>query len=98
MRASRRSRHAEIGNDLSAHRIKHNCVHFVGFRDDRYINAVRVFGRPDFVHPRWDERARREIADGDTVIFATGDGGRAVSVSREVMPTELEPRAPSAND
>lgn len=48
------------------------CVHFVGFRDDRWWNAIRVFGRPDFVHPRWDTRARREIAPGDVVIFAEG--------------------------
>jgi hypothetical protein len=49
------------------------CVHFVGFRDDRFWNAVRVFGRPDFIHRRWDQRARREITSGDTIVFATGD-------------------------
>lgn len=50
------------------------AVHFVGFRDDRYWNAARVFGLPDFIHPGWDTRARREIAvDLDTVVFATGD-------------------------
>lgn len=48
------------------------CLHFVAFRDDAYLRACRVFGRPDFIHPRWDRRARREIADGDTVVFATG--------------------------
>lgn len=48
------------------------CVHFVGFRDDRYWNAVRIFGRPDFVHPRWDCRAAREIAPNDTIVFAIG--------------------------
>ena len=36
-------------------------VHFVGFRDDRYWNACRVFGLPDFIHRRWDKRAAREI-------------------------------------
>ena len=46
------------------------AVHFVGFRDDRYWNAVRVFGRPDYIHRGWDRRALREIADGDTVVFA----------------------------
>lgn len=47
-------------------------LHFVGFKDDAYNRAQRVFGPPDFIHPRWDRRARREIADGDTVLFAVG--------------------------
>lgn len=35
------------------------AVHFVNFRDeDRFQNAMRVFGEPDFVHLRWDARAR----------------------------------------
>lgn len=55
------------------------CLHFVGFRDDRWWNAIKVFGRPDFVHPRWDQRARREIAEGDTIIFATGDEPQPVA-------------------
>lgn len=46
------------------------AVHFVGFRDDRYWAAVRVWGLPDFVHSRWDQRAHREVAPGDTVVFA----------------------------
>ncbi len=50
-----------------------NAVHFVGFKDDRVHNAVRVFGRPDFWHRRWDRRAVDEVAEGDTVVFATGD-------------------------
>ena len=49
------------------------AVHFVGFRDDRYWSAVKVFGRPDFIHRRWDKRAKREIMSGDTIVFATGD-------------------------
>lgn len=58
--------------------MKH-ALHFVGFRDPRvdkdprYWNAVRVFGPPDFLHRGWDNRARREIADGDTIVFAKGD-------------------------
>jgi len=48
-------------------------LHFVGFRDDRYHNAIRVFGQPDFVHQRWDWRTIQELTDGDTIIFATGD-------------------------
>jgi len=50
-----------------------NCTHFVGFRDDRYWNAVAVWGKPDFVHRWWDKRAKREIAAEDVVVFATGD-------------------------
>ena len=61
------------------------AVHFVGFRDDRYWNAVRVWGEPDFIHRGWDLRARREIADSDTVVFATG-------------PADQEPRVRSWND
>lgn len=49
------------------------AVHFVGFRGDEYNRARRVFGDPDFVHIGWDRRARRDIADGDTVIFARGE-------------------------
>ena len=49
------------------------CVHFVGFRDDRYQSAVRVWGRPDFIHRWWDRRARREIGPDDVIVFATGD-------------------------
>lgn len=61
------------------------CIHFVGFRDDRYWNAVKVWGLPNFVHPGLDMRARREIADGDTVILADG-------------PADQEPRSKSFND
>lgn len=48
-------------------------IHFVGFRGDEYWRAVRVWGVPDFIHMSWDTRARREIADGDTVVLAKGD-------------------------
>lgn len=47
-------------------------VHFVGFRGDEYGRACRIFGRPDFIHIRWDRRARREIAPADVVVFAKG--------------------------
>lgn len=55
------------------------CTHFVGFKDPRYAKderfhrAVKVFGWPDFYHRGWDMRARREIMQGDTIIFAKGD-------------------------
>ena len=39
-------------------------THFVGFRDDRYWNAVR---------------ARREIHPLDTVIFAYGDDTQKIA-------------------
>lgn len=50
-----------------------HCVHFVGFSGDEYLSAVRAFGEPDFIHRGWDLRARREIADGDLVVFAKGE-------------------------
>ena len=56
------------------------ALHFVGFRGDEYASACRVFGRPDFVHIGWDLRAQREIADGDTVVFARGEDGQAPAV------------------
>lgn len=49
------------------------CIHFVGFKDDRYWNAVAAFGKPDFVHRIWDGRAKSMIADGDIAVFAAGD-------------------------
>jgi hypothetical protein len=48
-------------------------IHFIGFKDDRYHNAVRVFGKPDFIHRFYDRRAADEICDGDIAIFADGD-------------------------
>ncbi len=48
-------------------------VHFIGFKDDRYWNAVKVFGAPHYIHPGFDMRALREIAPGDVVVFAEGD-------------------------
>ncbi|PCJ68255.1 MAG: hypothetical protein COA62_15950 [Rhodobiaceae bacterium] len=48
-------------------------IHFVGFKNDRYWNAIRVWGQPDFVHRRWDHRAISDIEDADTVIFADGN-------------------------
>lgn len=61
------------------------CIHFAGFRDDRYLAAVRAFGLPDFIHRGWDKRARREIADGDLIVFAEG-------------PADQEPRHKSYDD
>ena len=47
-----------------------NTVHFVGFRGDEYVSAVRVFGKPDFIHRIWDVRAAAEVQPEDTVVFA----------------------------
>jgi len=50
------------------------AVHFVGFRDpQRWSNAARIWGEPDIVHHRWDQRAQREIAEVDVVVFARND-------------------------
>lgn len=49
------------------------AIHFIGFRGNEVISALRVWGKPDFWHLGWDTRALREIADGDVLIFATGD-------------------------
>ena len=55
-----------------------SLIHFVGFSDDRYWNAVRVFGKPDYVHRFWDNRAISEIAPGDSVVFADGDDTQSI--------------------
>lgn len=49
------------------------ALHFVGFRDERYWNAVKVWGKPDFVHITYDRYATHDMAPGDIVIFAKGD-------------------------
>lgn len=52
---------------------RHDTVHFVGFKDDRWWSALKTFGRPDFVHRFWDSRAVAEVIPGDLVVFANGD-------------------------
>lgn len=54
-------------------------VHYVGFRDDRYWNAFRVFGGPRIIHRIWDQRAAREIGEDDIVVFANGDEHQPIS-------------------
>jgi len=49
------------------------CTHFVGFTDDRYWSAVKIFGKPHFIHRGWDLRALRDIGDDDVVVFADGE-------------------------
>ena len=48
-------------------------VHFVGFRDERYHNAVRIFGEPEMVHEAWGRYAADDVAPDDLVIFAEGE-------------------------
>lgn len=48
-------------------------LHFVRFKDDRYLRALKAFGPPDFIHRFWDYRAFCEVMPGDTVVFAEGD-------------------------
>lgn len=56
------------------------AVHFVGFRGDEYLSAVRVWGQPDFIHMGWDRRARREIDfERDTIVFAKGEHDQPVA-------------------
>lgn len=72
------------------------AVHFVWFRGNEYLSAVRVWGRPDFIHQGWDRRARREIADCDTVVFAQGPHDQA-PVERN-FDDIIEPRAQDFGD
>ena len=67
------------------------CVHYVGFRDDSFTRAKRLFGGPYFIHRWWDLRAVREIAEGDTVVFATGDDTQAPRRWNSPDITEPEP-------
>ena len=48
-------------------------LHFVGFKDDHWNTAIKVFGKPDFIHRHWDYRAVCEVCEGDIVVFANGD-------------------------
>jgi len=48
------------------------ALRFIGFRGDEYSSAVRVFGKPEFIHVGWDRWARQEIVPGDVAVFAKG--------------------------
>jgi len=54
-------------------------VHYVGFRDDRYWNAYRLFGGPRIIHRRWDFYATRDVGPNDIVIFAQGDDTQPIT-------------------
>lgn len=68
------------------------CLHFVGFKDDRYHNAVKVFGQPHYIHPGWDLRAFREIAPGDVIVFANGDDSQTPRTKSFTDYVEKEPK------
>ncbi|WP_242140237.1 MULTISPECIES: hypothetical protein [unclassified Sphingomonas] len=48
------------------------ALHFVGFRGEEYHSAVRIWGKPDFIHRDWDRWAQQDMHPIDTVIFARG--------------------------
>ncbi len=70
-------------------------VHFVGFRGEEYHSAVRVFGLPDVYHRVWDQRAQREIAKCDTVVFAKYDPASPSSFNYD---DSNEPDDPAARE
>ena len=47
-----------------------SAMHFVGFKDERVFNAIKTFGKPDFWHRTWDNRAKGMIIPGDVAVFA----------------------------
>ena len=54
-------------------------LHLVRFKDDAYFRAIRIFGKPDFIHRFWDARAACEVCENDIVIFAEGDENQIVT-------------------
>jgi hypothetical protein len=54
-------------------------IHYVGFRDDRYWSAYRLWGGPRMIHRWWDRRAHRDIGPDDVVVFSMGDETQPVS-------------------
>lgn len=76
---------------------KSRLVHFVGFRDDRYWNAVRIFGPPDMIHEAWDRYAADDCAPEDLVIFAEGEWdqpARSFTVEAEANRRAKQERSP----
>ena len=53
--------------------MKTSCVHFVGFRTGQeYWSAVRVWGKPDFIHMTHDHRMYGDVdMQQDTIIFGS---------------------------
>lgn len=55
------------------HSVESMALHFVGFKNERIWIAIAAFGKPDFWHRVWDDRAKAEVFEGDEVVFADGD-------------------------
>ena len=70
------------------------CVHYIGFRDDRFVQARAVFGGPVFIHRTWDRRSQRDIGPDDLVVFATGPADQPFAAVNSDDITE--PPTPSA--
>ena len=55
-------------------------VHFVGFRNNsEWWSAVKVWGKPHFIHYTHDRRLWEEVADSDVVVFGS-KGHAAINV------------------
>ena len=47
------------------------CVHFIGFKGDEYWSAIKIWGKPHFIHRKNDIRAQSDIDwDCDIVVYA----------------------------
>ena len=48
------------------------CIHFVGFRhDSEYLTAIKVWGKPHYIHYVHDQRMYQEIdTENDIVVFS----------------------------
>jgi hypothetical protein len=45
------------------------ALHFIGLNPDQFPWAVRIWGRPDFIHEYATWSVLGDCAPGDTVIF-----------------------------
>ena len=48
------------------------CIHFIGFRkNEEYWSAVKVWGKPDFVHMIHDKRLYGDVCETDTLVLGS---------------------------
>ena len=52
------------------------ATHFIGFRGNEFISAIRVWGKPDFFHRVNDDRVAGDVAPKDVVVFANREEGK----------------------